>query len=99
MNKIISYIGFAVKAGKFISGQTSLKTTRKQLHLILVCNMASDNLKNLANNVATKHGCQVIITKPSLEELTKMENIKIFGITDESLSNAIILNKESIEIG
>lgn len=99
MNKIISYIGFAVRSGQFIAGQTPLKHSKKEIHLVLVCNTASDNLKDLAHNIANKFNCPCIITKPELSTLTKMENIKIFGITDFNLANAITLNKESIEIG
>jgi len=99
MNKIISYIGFAIKSKKVISGQTPVKITREQLHLVLVCSSASDNLKNLAKNVATKHGCEYIVTKPKLEDLTHMKDIKIIALTDENLSRAIINNKEIINIG
>ena len=99
MNKIISYIGFAIRSGSFIAGQTPLKYSKKQIYLVLVCDSASQNLKDLAKNIANKHGCEYIITKPKLSSLTKMDDIKIFGITDENLSNAIIMNKEMIEIG
>ncbi len=99
MNKIISYIGFAIRSGNYIAGQTPLRYNKKQIHLILVCDTASDNLKNLAKNIAIKNSCDYIITKPKLSELTMMKDIKIFGILDESLSNAIKNNKEMIEIG
>ena len=99
MNKIISYIGFANKSNNLVVGQTPIKRCTKQLHLILVCNSASDNLKNLAKNTAIKHGCQVIITKPNLSELANLKDIKIIGLTDENLSKAIIENKEKINIG
>lgn len=99
MKKIISYIGFAIKSNNCISGQTPLKRTTKQLNLILVCSSASENLKNLAKNLAVKHGCEYIVTKPSLESLTNLKDIKIIGLTDENLSKAIINNKENINIG
>lgn len=90
MNKIISYLGFANKANKMIVGQSAIKRTLKQLHLIMVCQTASENLKNLANNVATKHGCACIQCQQELDSLTHLENIKILALTDESLSKAII---------
>ena len=100
MKKIISYIGFAIKAKKFIAGQSPLKHNYKEkISVILVCNTASDNLKNLAKNIATKNECEVIITKVELEQLTNLKDIKIIGITDESLGKAIINNKEIINIG
>ncbi len=99
MKKIISYLGFAFKSNNLISGQTALKHTKKSLNLILVCNSASDNLKNLAKNLSVKHNCEFIITKPMLQELTGIQDIKIIGLTDENLSSAIIKHKEIISIG
>lgn len=90
MKKIISYLGFAQKSNNCITGQTALKKTNKQIYLIMVCSSASDNLKNLAKNLATKHGCENIILTTSLSELIKFDDIKILGITDENLSNAIL---------
>ena len=99
MNKIISYLGFAQKSNNCIMGQTAIKKTTKQLNLILVCDTASENLKNLAKNMANKHNCDLIISKIKLSQLIKFDDIKIIGITDENLSKAIINNKEKISIG
>lgn len=99
MKKIISYLGFAIKSNNLISGQTALKHTKKALNLIIVCNSASDNLKNLAKNLAEKNNCEYIISNILLDELTKLKDIKIIGLTDENLSCAILKNKEIISIG
>ena len=99
MNKIISYIGFAIKAKKIIIGQGKLKTTLQKIYLILVSKTASKNLKDLAQNVANKHNCQLIITNCELSTLTNLNDIKIIGITDENLANAILKEKEKLNIG
>ena len=99
MNKVISYLGFAKRANKIITGQTALRKTKLSLTLVLVCSSASENLVNLAKNLAVKHNCEYIITKISLAELIKQPDIKIVGILDENLSKAIIDNKEKISIG
>ena len=99
MNKIISYLGFAQKSNNCIMGQTALKRTTKHLNLIIVCDSATENLKNLAKNLAIKHNCEFIVSKVKLECLIKLENIKILGLTDENLSRAIVENKEKINIG
>lgn len=99
MNKIISYLGFAQKSNNCVTGQTALKKCLKQLHLIIVDNSASDNLKNLANNLCVKHKCEMIISNINLETLLNKTDIKIVGLTDENLSKAIIDNKEKISIG
>lgn len=99
MNKIISYIGFAIKSNNYVAGQTALKHSTKSFHLIIVCNTASENLKNLAKNLAEKNKCDMIISQVELESLTNIKDIKIIGLTDENLSKAIIQNKEKINIG
>ena len=99
MNKIISYIGFAIKSKSVVVGQGQLKHFKGKLNLVLVDGKSATNLINLAKTIADKHNCQLIITKLPLEQLSNMPNIKILGITDENLSKAIILNKESINIG
>ncbi len=99
MNKIVSYIGFAIKAKKAIIGQSALKKAQEKIFLILVDNSASQNLKDLAKNSANKKGCPLIITKPPLAELTHQPDIKIIAITDFNLAKAIIENKEKISIG
>ncbi len=98
MKKIISYIGFAIKANHVITGQTAIKLAKKQINLILVSSNASENLKSLARNVANKHACECIVTKPDLEDLTHIKDIKIIALTDENLAKAIINNKEIINI-
>ncbi len=99
MNKIISYIGFAIKAKKIIIGQGKLKSATQKVYLILVSNSATKNLKDLALNVANKQGCQIIITNCELSMLTNLNDIKIIGITDQNLANAILKEKEKINIG
>ena len=74
MNKIISYIGFARRSNNLVAGQSSLKHNYKdKFYVILVCNTASENLKNLAKNIANKNECEVITTKIELEKLTNIK--------------------------
>ncbi len=96
MFKIISYLGFAQKSNNCIMGQTALKKCKKQLHLILVDSSASENLINLAKNVAKKHACECVVTKMELKNLIKFQDIKIIALTDENLSKAIIKRFQEI---
>ena len=91
MKKIISYIGFARKSNNIIIGQSLLKSSTKQVYLIMLCSTASNNLKDLAHNVANRYDCS-IITTDNLDELTNLNGVKIIGITDNNLSKAIIDN-------
>ena len=90
MKKIVSYLGFAQKSNNFIKGQKALKTAEKKIFLIMVCVTATQNLKDLAKNLKEKFKCAVIYLNTNLKELTNLNDIKIIGITDENLANAII---------
>lgn len=96
MRKIISYLGFAKKSNNIIIGQSPIKRTDKKLYLILTSASASENLDNLAKNVANKHNCVYMKLNLELSELIDLKDIKIIGITDYNLAKAIIDNKESI---
>lgn len=96
MNKISSYIGFAIKSNKYLIGQSKIKQTKKQIYLILLCNTATQNLQNLAQNVANRHNCAVLKLNSNLQNLTHIPNIKIFALLDENLAKAIINDKENI---
>lgn len=96
MHKIISYLGFAKKSNNLIVGQSPIKRTDKKLYLILTGKSASENLENLAKNVAVKHNCEHIKLNVDISELINLKDIKIVGITDYNLAKAIIENKESI---
>ena len=99
MNKISSYVGFAIKSRNVLIGQSKIKQNRdKQIHCILVCSSASENLVDLAHNVANKQNCEVISVK-SLEDITHKDGIKIIAITDENLGKAIKKNKENENLG
>ncbi len=90
MNKVSSYLNFAKKANKLFSGQTHLKYIKQKLYLIMCCQTASQNLVDLAKNLATKHNCSYIITQQPLAELSGILDVKILGIADENLANAIL---------
>lgn len=94
MNKVESYIGFAIKAKKIITGQSLLKHSKEKFYLVLVCSSASKNLINLATNIAQKNECELIVSNILLDEVSHIKDVKIMAITDENLSQAIIKNKE-----
>lgn len=89
MNKIISYLGFAQKSNNLVTGQTALRKSNKKFRLIIVCESASENLKNLAKNLANKHNCEFIVLD-NLDGLLHIKDIKIIGLTEENLSKAIL---------
>lgn len=93
--KAETFIGFAMRTGKFRIGANASATLKKAF-LIIVCNSASENTKKDADKLAKKFGCPIIQTKEkTLEEITHRENAKVMAIADKSLSLAIFSNSEN----
>lgn len=101
-DKIYSYIGFAVKAGKVRLGVNAISTLKGSIPLLLLCSTASDNTKKDALKLAKKYGSVVVISKvDKLEDVFSKENCKLAAILDSSLAAAIIdnLNEKFAQFG
>ena len=91
-SKAETFIGFAVRAGKFRSGANTLSTLKKA-YLILVCKTASENTVKLAEKYAEKYRCRALLsTERALSDISHKEGIKIAAITDFSLAKAVTEN-------
>lgn len=92
--KAETFIGFAMRTGKFRIGSNAVQTL-KRAYLMIVCGTASDNTKKDAEKTAKKFGCPLIEpTEKTLEQLTHRENAKVMAIADKGLSGAILDNTE-----
>ncbi len=92
--KAETFIGFAMRTGKFRIGANA-SATLKKAHLVIVCCSASENTKKDADKLAKKFNCPIIETiEKTLEEFTHRENAKVMAIADKSLSLAILSNSE-----
>ncbi len=93
-SKAQTFIGFAMRTGKFRIG-TNAAATLKRAELVIVCKSASDNTKKEADKLAKKFHCPILETKEiTLEELTHRENAKVMAIADKSLSLAVLSNSD-----
>ncbi len=92
-SKAETFIGFAVKARKLVTGSDSVKRLKKA-YLVLVCNSAAENAKKLAQNLSAKFSCPLLECKIPLENLCNKSNCKIAAVTDTSLAKAIIDNRD-----
>ena len=93
-SKAETYVGFAVRTGKFRIGGNAVQTL-KRAYLMIVCKTASGNSKEQAEKIAKKFGCPLLeTTEKTLEQLTHRENAKIMAIADKQLSAAILDNSE-----
>jgi ribosomal protein L7Ae-like RNA K-turn-binding protein len=92
MDKISSYIGFAVKSGSVIIGGDNIEKAKKPPRVILVCESASDRLKKKMQSL----GDAEIIAVENLEELSHIGGCKALAVTDQNLAKAIIRLKRCL---
>lgn len=93
-SKAQTFIGFAIRAGKFRVGANAVATLKK-VCLIIVCHTAADNTKKEADKLARKFHAPIIETAEiALETITHRENAKVMAVTDKDLSQAILDNLE-----
>ena len=94
-SKAETFIGFAIRTGKFRIGLNACGTLKKA-SLMLVCNSASENTVKDAIKLAKKFGCPILSPKEKkLEQITYRDNAKVMAIADKDLSKAILDNSEN----
>lgn len=87
-----SYIGFALRAGKYRCGVNAISTL-KDVKLLILCSTAAKNTRKEAEKLARQFHCKIVLSKAkTVEELTGKENCKLMAITDASLAKAIMDN-------
>ena len=93
-SKVETFIGFAIKTGKYKIGTNACQTL-KRAKLVIVCQTASENTVDLAKKLAKKFNCKLLQTAINpLEYYTKKENAKVMAIENGDLAKSILLNKE-----
>lgn len=93
MDKVLSLIGLAMKAGKLVSGEFAVEQGIKDgsVCLCILATDASDNTKKKFNNMCTFRSIPLIEvgTKEVLGRSIGKEIRANLGITDEGLASAI----------
>ncbi len=93
-NKAQTFIGFAMRTGRFKIGVNAVATLKKA-YLVIVCKSASDNTKKDSEKLAKRFKAPLIETEAqTLEELTHRENAKVMAVSDKALAKAILDNSE-----
>ena len=93
---ISKYIGLAIRAGAVIYGLDNIKKNLKNIHLIIYCYTASNNLEKSLLHLKDNSSVEVIkLQQNSLDNLIHTTNCKAIGITNMHLAEQIrLLNKE-----
>ena len=91
--KIISYLGFAMRARKLRLGVNAIAAEKKRIYLLVLCATASENTKKDALSMASKlHAKLVVSNFYRVEDLVNKENCKLIAVLDRELSKAILTN-------
>jgi ribosomal protein L7Ae-like RNA K-turn-binding protein len=94
-SKVETFIGFAIRTGKYRIGLNACLTLKKA-NLVLVCNSASENTVKDAIKLAKRFNCPILTPiNKKLEDITFRENAKVMAIADKDLSKAIIDNSQN----
>ena len=89
--KILTYIGFALRARKITLGVNSITAERKRVYLLILCDSASENTKKDAASLARKFHAKLVVSKDYLlEEIVHKENCKLVALLDRELSKEIL---------
>ncbi|MBQ8426567.1 MAG: hypothetical protein IJX16_02270 [Clostridia bacterium] len=93
-SKSETFIGFAMRTGKFRIGVNACGTLKKA-SLMIVCGTASENTVKDAVKLAKRFGCPILSPKEkTLEQITHRENAKVMAIADKELAKAVLDNSE-----
>ena len=95
INKVKTYLGFAIKSNKILFGYDNIITYKKNQKLILVSSSVNEKVSTKINSFAERKNISIInLTDITVEELIGRENSKIISVLDENLSDAIIKELE-----
>lgn len=93
-SKAQTFIGFAVRTGKFRIGVNAIKTVKKA-YLLIICNSASENTLKEGKKLAKKLNCKLLLLKEGLlEDLTNKPNAKLMAIENLDIAKALITQAE-----
>lgn len=90
MDKIQSYIGFAIKKGAALIGCGTIKSTKKRPCVILYTPNLSANSYSVLKSVSERTRCPLLQTEEC--EILQKKNCKAVAICDKSLADAIMKN-------
>ena len=92
-SKILTFIGFSIRARKVRSGVNAIKTLKGGVPLLILCHTASDNTLKDAVKLSKKLSARLVISKTyKIEDVIKKEHCKLIAIQDNSLAKAILDN-------
>jgi len=93
VNKVFSYMGFAAKARKLVTGYNTcvyMMEKRKIRLLILAEDLAENSVKKMVSAAEKHHvSYKIFGTKEQLSQITGNADKGIYGITDDNFAKVI----------
>ena len=90
MQKILTYVGFAIKSNKKIFGLDDLLKTKKKIGVILYSSSLEPNSYTKLDKFSNINNIKAIKVDPDLFVSLNISGVKVLGITDPNLAKAII---------
>lgn len=89
MDKISTFIGFAIKSNKIVKGLDDLEKTKKRVQLVLYTTDLNENSKQKLDKLTSIKKLQTKEIDPKLLTDINIVGVKVLGITDVNLASAI----------
>lgn len=89
MDKISSFIGFAIKSNKIVKGLDDLEKTKKRVQLVLYTTDLNENSKQKLDKLTSIKKLQTKEIDPKLLTDINIIGVKVLGVTDVNLASAI----------
>ncbi len=90
IDKVKSYLGFAIRSGKVIFGVDKLLESKKKPILVLICSTQNDKVTSKVIRFASSNNITYFKLKDLvLGDIIGRENCKVIGILDLNLALAI----------
>lgn len=91
IDKIKSYLGFAIRSGKVVFGSDKLFETSKKPKVVIICSLQNEKVTAKVIRFCKSKEINVYKLKDLvLAELIGRDNCKVIGVIDNSLADAII---------
>ncbi len=95
-SKILTFIGFALKARKVKCGVNAVKTLKGSAPVMIICKTASANTFDEAVSLAKKLSAKLIVSNTYLvEDIVNKQHCKLIAIVDDGLATAVLNHLDS----
>lgn len=88
--KIKAYVGFAIRKGSVIFGFDNIKKRPAGISLVMICSSVSQKTFKEAEFFCRKNKIALIQSGVPLGELASRQGVKVIGLTDKNLSQAVL---------